>query len=145
MHDALIHISRAFAALCFVILAGYYALNPLFRLLARVGGREILTAAVLFIVLGAAVVTESVGMSLDVRLVGAQFDLLAGAGLVDLGVKFVRLLRGADPTLIQPLLAKTQVRIIPACNCGAHRKGLTTPTPGQASGEELLLKAAHGA
>ncbi len=132
MHDALIHISRVFAALSFVILAGHYALNPFFRLLARVGAREILTAAALFIVLGAAVLMEavgmsmalgaflaglllsesnfrhqleadiepfrgllmglffiSVGMSLDVRLVMARFDLLTGAALAVLCAKFV--------------------------------------------------------
>jgi CPA2 family monovalent cation:H+ antiporter-2/glutathione-regulated potassium-efflux system protein KefB len=64
MHDALINLSQAFAALAFVILAGHYALNPLFRLLARAGAREILTAAALFIVLGAAVLMQAVGMSM---------------------------------------------------------------------------------
>lgn len=64
MHDALLHVSQAFAALSFVILAGHYALNPLFRLLARAGAREVLTAAALFIVLGAAVLMQEVGMSM---------------------------------------------------------------------------------
>jgi len=64
MHDALIDLSKAFAALAFVILAGHWALNPLFRLLARTGAREILTAAALLIVLGAAVLMQSVGMSM---------------------------------------------------------------------------------
>jgi CPA2 family monovalent cation:H+ antiporter-2/glutathione-regulated potassium-efflux system protein KefB len=64
MHDALINLSQAFAALAFVILAGHYALNPLFRVLARAGAREILTAAALFIVLGAAVLMQAVGMSM---------------------------------------------------------------------------------
>jgi CPA2 family monovalent cation:H+ antiporter-2/glutathione-regulated potassium-efflux system protein KefB len=64
MHDALIDLSKAFAAMAFVILAGHWALNPLFRLLARAGAREILTAAALLIVLGAAVLMQSVGMSM---------------------------------------------------------------------------------
>jgi len=64
MHDALIDLSKAFAALAFVILAGHWALNPLFRLLARAGAREILTAAALLVVLGAAVLMQSVGMSM---------------------------------------------------------------------------------
>ncbi len=132
MHDALIHISQAFAALSFVIMAGHYALNPLFRLLARAGAREILTAAALFIVLGAAVLMQavgmsmalgaflaglllsesnfrhqleadiepfrgllmglffmSVGMSLDVSLVGARLGFLAGAALAILVAKLV--------------------------------------------------------
>jgi glutathione-regulated potassium-efflux system protein KefB len=131
MHDALIHISQVFAALSFVVLAGHYALNPLFRLLARIGAREILTAAALFVVLGAAVLMKSVGMSMalgaflaglllsesnfrhqleadiepfrgllmglffisvgmsiDLRLVRAQFNLLAGAAFAVLCAKF---------------------------------------------------------
>jgi CPA2 family monovalent cation:H+ antiporter-2/glutathione-regulated potassium-efflux system protein KefB len=64
MHEALIDLSKAFAALAFVILFGHWALNPLFRLLARAGAREILTAAALLIVLGAAVLMQSVGMSM---------------------------------------------------------------------------------
>ncbi|HUO55173.1 MAG TPA: monovalent cation:proton antiporter-2 (CPA2) family protein [Rhodoblastus sp.] len=132
MHDALIHVSQAFAALSFVIFAGHYALNPLFRLLARAGAREILTASALFIVLGAAVLMQavgmsmalgaflaglllsesnfrhqleadiepfrgllmglffmSVGMSVDVGLVGAQLGALAGAALAILCAKLV--------------------------------------------------------
>jgi monovalent cation:proton antiporter-2 (CPA2) family protein len=130
MHDALINLSQAFAALAFVISAGHYALNPLFRLLARSGAREVLTAAALFIVLGAAVLMQavgmsmalgaflaglllsesnfrhqleadiepfrgllmglffiSVGMSVDVHLVGARIGLLAGAAFVILVAK----------------------------------------------------------
>ena len=64
VHDALIDLSKAFAALAFVILFGHWALNPLFRLLARARAREILTAAALLIVLGAAVLMQSVGMSM---------------------------------------------------------------------------------
>ena len=64
MHNALIGLSQASAALAFTLVAGHYALNPLFRLLARAGAREILTAAALLIVLGAAVLMESVGMSM---------------------------------------------------------------------------------
>jgi CPA2 family monovalent cation:H+ antiporter-2/glutathione-regulated potassium-efflux system protein KefB len=64
MREALIGLSQAFAALAFILLAGHYALNPLFRLLARAGARETLTAAALLIVLGAAVLMQSVGMSM---------------------------------------------------------------------------------
>ena len=64
MHDALIGLSQAFAALAFIILAGHYALNPLFRILGRSGAREVLTAAALLIVLGAALLMQSVGMSM---------------------------------------------------------------------------------
>ncbi len=64
VHEALIGLSHAFAALAFVILVGHWALNPLFRLLARARAREALTAAALLVVLGAAVLMQSVGMSM---------------------------------------------------------------------------------
>ncbi|MGL5735882.1 MAG: cation:proton antiporter, partial [Beijerinckiaceae bacterium] len=44
--------------------AGRYLLNPLFQLLAPVGAREIMTAAALLIVLGSALLMETVGLSM---------------------------------------------------------------------------------
>ncbi len=64
MKEALFSLSQAFAALSFVIIAGHYALNPLFRVLARANAREVMTAAALLIVLGAALLMQSVGMSM---------------------------------------------------------------------------------
>jgi glutathione-regulated potassium-efflux system protein KefB len=54
----------AIAAIISVVLAGRYALNPLFRVLARAGAREVMTAAALLVVLGAAMLMEHVGLSM---------------------------------------------------------------------------------
>jgi monovalent cation:proton antiporter-2 (CPA2) family protein len=47
-----------------VILAGRYLLNPFFALLASTGAREIMTAAALLVVVGAAGIMVSVGLSM---------------------------------------------------------------------------------
>jgi monovalent cation:proton antiporter-2 (CPA2) family protein len=52
------------AAIAALVLAGRYLLNPFFRLLAWTGAREVMTAAALLIVLGAALLMEVVGMSM---------------------------------------------------------------------------------
>jgi len=56
--------ARAFAAVALVVIVGRYLLNPLFRLLAASGGREVMTAAALLVVLGAAMLMEQVGLSM---------------------------------------------------------------------------------
>jgi glutathione-regulated potassium-efflux system protein KefB len=52
------------AAIALIVVAGRYLLNPLFRLLAHTGSREVMTAAALLIVLGAALVMQQAGMSM---------------------------------------------------------------------------------
>jgi len=52
------------AAIAALVLAGRYLLNPFFRLLAWTGAREVMTAAALLIVLGAALLMLVVGMSM---------------------------------------------------------------------------------
>jgi glutathione-regulated potassium-efflux system protein KefB len=52
------------AAIVALVLAGRYLLNPFFRLLAWTGAREVMTAAALLIVLGAALLMHEVGMSM---------------------------------------------------------------------------------
>ena len=52
------------AAIAALVLAGRYLLNPFFRLLAWTGAREVMTAAALLIVLGAALLMQVVGMSM---------------------------------------------------------------------------------
>ena len=47
-----------------LVLAGRYLLDPLFRLLARAGAREVMTAAALLVVLGAAFLMQSAGLSM---------------------------------------------------------------------------------
>jgi glutathione-regulated potassium-efflux system protein KefB len=51
-------------AIAIIVLAGRYLLNPFFRLLAQSGSREVMTAAALLVVLGAALLMRTVGMSM---------------------------------------------------------------------------------
>src|SRR4051794_11715813 len=51
-------------AIAALVIAGRYLLNPFFRLLAWTGAREVMTAAALLVVLGAAVLMQTVGMSM---------------------------------------------------------------------------------
>ena len=67
-------------AIAALVLAGRYLLNPFFRLLAWTGAREVMTAAALLVVLGAALLMQPVGMSmaLGAFLAGvllAEFEL----------------------------------------------------------------------
>ena len=57
-------IGLGIAAIAVVIVAGRYLLDPMFRLLARFGVREIMTAAALLVVLGAAVLLDRAGLSM---------------------------------------------------------------------------------
>lgn len=52
------------AAIGGLILAGRYLLDPLFRALARAGAREVMTAAALLVVLGAALAMQTAGLSM---------------------------------------------------------------------------------
>src|SRR4030095_5387799 len=51
-------------AIALIIVAGRYLLNPFFRLLAQTGSREVMTAAALLVVLGAALTMQKAGMSM---------------------------------------------------------------------------------
>lgn len=62
--DMLIAVAESAAILLFVIFAARYVLNPLLTLLARFGSTDIFTATALLLVLGFAVVFESLGLSL---------------------------------------------------------------------------------
>lgn len=62
--DRIAAIAVAVAALAAVVVAGRYLLDPMFRLLARFGVREIMTAAALLVVLGAAVLLDRAGLSM---------------------------------------------------------------------------------
>ncbi|WP_411903345.1 monovalent cation:proton antiporter-2 (CPA2) family protein [Methylorubrum thiocyanatum] len=68
---------RAAVAVAGVILVGRYGLNPFFRLLAAAGGREVMTAAALLVVLGTALVMEEAGLSM------AMGAFLAGVMLAE--------------------------------------------------------------
>ena len=60
---ALLAAGVAVAAIAVIVVAGRYLLNPLFRILARSGAREAMTAAALLVVLGAAGLMEAAGLS----------------------------------------------------------------------------------
>jgi monovalent cation:proton antiporter-2 (CPA2) family protein len=64
MVDAGLDIGMAVLAIFTIILAGRYLLNPFLRFLARFGAREVMTAAALLVVLGAAELMSKVGMSM---------------------------------------------------------------------------------
>jgi len=54
----------AFGALAALVAVGLFLLNPLFRILAATRAREVMTAAALFVVLGAALLMEAGGLSM---------------------------------------------------------------------------------
>ncbi|MCW8060451.1 monovalent cation:proton antiporter-2 (CPA2) family protein [Agrobacterium tumefaciens] len=57
-------VALGLAAVAALVLAGRYLLDPMFRLLARFGAREVMTAAALLVVLGAAVLMQAGGLSM---------------------------------------------------------------------------------
>ena len=62
--DRLQGIGLAIIAIVGLIVAGYWLLNPLFRLLAAAKAREVMTAAALLVVLGAALLMQVSGLSM---------------------------------------------------------------------------------
>ncbi|MCK4207371.1 cation:proton antiporter [Brucella pituitosa] len=62
--DRLMGVAIGLAAIAALVLAGRYLLDPMFRLLARFGAREVMTAAALLVVLGAAVLMQAGGLSM---------------------------------------------------------------------------------
>ena len=70
-------IGLALAALAGVLAVGVYAINPVFRFLARNGGREVMTAAALLVVAGTAWIMDGVDLSM------AMGAFLAGVLLSD--------------------------------------------------------------
>ncbi len=64
LSEALIAVARIGGAIVMVVVAGRYLLNPFFRLLAGTGAREVMTAAALLVVFGAALLMQAVGMSM---------------------------------------------------------------------------------
>ena len=62
--DRLQGVAIGLAAIAVLVVAGRYLLDPMFRLLARFGAREVMTAAALLVVLGAAVLMQAGGLSM---------------------------------------------------------------------------------
>jgi monovalent cation:proton antiporter-2 (CPA2) family protein len=64
LSDRLVTLAETVAAVAAVVVIGRYGLNPFFRILARSGAREVMTASALLVVLGAALLMEEVGLSM---------------------------------------------------------------------------------
>lgn len=64
LRENLIGFAGLIGAFALVLALGRYALNPLFAALARAGAREVMTAAALLVVLGAAVLMQWAGLSM---------------------------------------------------------------------------------
>lgn len=62
--DRLQGVAIGLGAIAALVLAGRYLLDPMFRILARFGAREVMTAAALLVVLGAAVLMDAGGLSM---------------------------------------------------------------------------------
>lgn len=62
--DRLLAVGEAILGIAAVVLIGRYGLNPFFRILARSGAREVMTASALLVVLGAALLMQEVGLSM---------------------------------------------------------------------------------
>jgi Kef-type K+ transport system membrane component KefB/voltage-gated potassium channel Kch len=62
--DGLRAVALIVGAILLIVIAGRYLLNPFFRLLAQTGSREVMTAAALLVVLGAALIMQKAGMSM---------------------------------------------------------------------------------
>ncbi|TPP10065.1 monovalent cation:proton antiporter-2 (CPA2) family protein [Rhizobium glycinendophyticum] len=73
----LIGVAVAIGAVFAMIMAGRYLLTPLFQVIARTGAREVMIAAALFVVLGAAFVMQLAGLSM------AMGAFLAGVMLAE--------------------------------------------------------------
>lgn len=62
--DRLWSVAMGIGAIAVLVIAGRWCLNPMFRILARFGAREVMTAAALLVALGAAVLMDAGGLSM---------------------------------------------------------------------------------
>ncbi len=58
------HLATAIAAIAALVIAGRYLINPMFRIIANTGAREVMIAAALFVVLGSAGLLQAAGLSM---------------------------------------------------------------------------------
>jgi CPA2 family monovalent cation:H+ antiporter-2/glutathione-regulated potassium-efflux system protein KefB len=64
LSSSMMSVGTSLGAIAAVVFAGKYLLNPFFRVLARAGAREVMTAAALLVVLGTAMLMAACGMSM---------------------------------------------------------------------------------
>src|SRR5690606_19773784 len=59
-----LHVSAAIGVLSIIVVSGRYLINPILHFLVRNGGHEVMIAAALLLVFGAAIGSEAVGLSM---------------------------------------------------------------------------------
>ena len=59
-----LHVAAAIGVLSIIVVSGRYLINPILHFLVRNGGHEVMIAAALLLVFGAAIISESVGLSM---------------------------------------------------------------------------------
>lgn len=64
LSERLMTVATTIGAIAAVVVVGRYGLNPFFRVLARSGAREVMTASALLVVLGSALLMQEVGLSM---------------------------------------------------------------------------------
>lgn len=62
--NASFHLITAILCIAALVLAGRYLINPMFRIIASTGAREVMVAAALFVVLGSAMLLQFAGLSM---------------------------------------------------------------------------------
>ena len=153
--DTLIAISRIVLCIGILVVAGRYLLNPFLALLASTGAREVMTAAALLVVLGAAALMQFAGMSMalgaflaGVLLAGSNYRheleadiepfrglLLAlffmGVGMsIDMGVVTSRLALILAAAIVITLLKAASW---PRCSVRPARTAVTARAPARCS------------
>lgn len=58
------HLATAIASIAALVIAGRYLINPMFRIIANTGAREVMITAALFVVLGSASLLQYAGLSM---------------------------------------------------------------------------------
>jgi glutathione-regulated potassium-efflux system protein KefB len=158
--DTLVAVGRIVVCIGIVVVAGRYLLNPFLALLAGTGAREVMTAAALLVVLGAAALMQFAGMSMalgaflaGVMLAGSNYRheleadiepfrglLLAlffmGVGMsIDMGVVTARLGLIVAAALVVTLLKAGIVALLFRATCPNRGDGVRAASVLTAAGE----------
>jgi glutathione-regulated potassium-efflux system protein KefB len=168
--DTVVAVGRIALCIAFLVVAGRYLLNPFLALLAGTGAREVMTAASLLVVLGAAALMQFAGMSMalgaflaGVLLAGSNYRheleadiepfrglLLAlffmGVGMsIDLGVVASNLLLVIAAALAITILKAGIVDALFRATCPNRGDGLRAGSVLTAAGEFAFVLIPFGA